>query len=209
MESQTITGQKTRRGFNLIEAAIVLGVVGAIIGGIWVAASAVYENYKVNKTISDTITIIENLKKSFSISDGYRIPSNTDVTSAFLSMGGFPKDWSKNNSPKNPFGGNVKVQILNDTDWPRARVFYYGIPKSACIKLTVNISSLGSMTGTYKTGSIEERKSQPLISWFHNNVGTASQHSESILPITPDEARLYCSFDDNNIGYTSTLRRIN
>lgn len=33
--------QTSRRGFNLVEATIVLGVVGLIIGGIWVAASAV------------------------------------------------------------------------------------------------------------------------------------------------------------------------
>lgn len=30
-----------RRGFNLIEAAVVLGVIGLVIGGIWVAAAAV------------------------------------------------------------------------------------------------------------------------------------------------------------------------
>ena len=46
MDSQAITRQKTRRGFNLIESAIVLGVVGAVIGGIWVAASAVNDHIK-------------------------------------------------------------------------------------------------------------------------------------------------------------------
>lgn len=35
---------RLRLGFNLIEAAIVLGVVGLVIGGIWVAASAVRNN---------------------------------------------------------------------------------------------------------------------------------------------------------------------
>jgi hypothetical protein len=38
-----------RRGFNLIEAAIVLGVIGLVIGGIWVAAAAVTENQKINR----------------------------------------------------------------------------------------------------------------------------------------------------------------
>lgn len=37
-----------RRGFNLIEAAIVLGVIGLVIGGIWVAASAVQLNFGIS-----------------------------------------------------------------------------------------------------------------------------------------------------------------
>lgn len=35
---------RPRHGFNLIEAAVVLGVVGLVIGGIWTAASAVSVN---------------------------------------------------------------------------------------------------------------------------------------------------------------------
>ncbi len=35
-----------KRGFNLVEAAIVLGVIGLVIGGIWVAASNVAANQR-------------------------------------------------------------------------------------------------------------------------------------------------------------------
>lgn len=38
----------SRRGFSLIEAAIVLGIVGLVIGGIWVAASAISHRQKDN-----------------------------------------------------------------------------------------------------------------------------------------------------------------
>ena len=41
-----VVNRKSRRGFNLIEAAIVLGVVGLVIGGIWVAAAAVQQNLR-------------------------------------------------------------------------------------------------------------------------------------------------------------------
>lgn len=47
MKNQQLTQTKrTLRGFNLIEAAIVLGVVGLVIGGIWVAAAAVQSNLR-------------------------------------------------------------------------------------------------------------------------------------------------------------------
>lgn len=45
-----------RRAFSLIEASIVLGVVGLIIGGIWVAAAAVNENMKWRQT-EDGLTL--------------------------------------------------------------------------------------------------------------------------------------------------------
>jgi len=40
--------KRSRLGFNLIEAAIVLGVVGLVIGGIWIAASSVRQRMAVN-----------------------------------------------------------------------------------------------------------------------------------------------------------------
>lgn len=44
-----MTEHRKTRGMSLIETAIVLGVVGLVIGGIWVAASAVSAQMAVNK----------------------------------------------------------------------------------------------------------------------------------------------------------------
>jgi len=49
------------RGFNLVEAAIVLGVVGLIIGGIWIAASAVSEEHLVNRINTVFTTTVSNI----------------------------------------------------------------------------------------------------------------------------------------------------
>lgn len=55
----------TQKGFNLIEAAIVLGVVGLVIGGIWVAAAAVSENHKIKQATSGVLSIVENIRRLF------------------------------------------------------------------------------------------------------------------------------------------------
>ncbi len=53
------------RGFNLVEAAIVLGVVGLVIGGIWVAAVSVQQNMKLNQAVTGTLTVVQNARRIF------------------------------------------------------------------------------------------------------------------------------------------------
>ncbi len=55
-----------RRGFNLVEAAIVLGVIGLVIGGIWVAASEVTKNRTVSKLSEATLQYITNSRNIMS-----------------------------------------------------------------------------------------------------------------------------------------------
>lgn len=64
-----MTGKYRQRGFSLIEAAIVLAVVGLVLGGIWVAAAAMYENYKVNKTVEGIFSTARNIQNLISIRD--------------------------------------------------------------------------------------------------------------------------------------------
>jgi len=48
-----------KKGFSLIEAAIVLGVVGLVLGGIWVAAASVNRRLKISRLASDMFAIVE------------------------------------------------------------------------------------------------------------------------------------------------------
>ena len=98
---------KTRMGFNLIEAAFVLAVVGAVIGTIWVAAAKFYEDYKVNKTVNDVALIVKNLQGLISIRDSEEMSMQglTDLTPTLIAAGVYPNDWVNGNIIKNPFGG--------------------------------------------------------------------------------------------------------
>ncbi len=50
-----------RRGFTLTELAIVLGVMSAVIGGIWYAASAAYSNFRSRYLLKELTLIQGNL----------------------------------------------------------------------------------------------------------------------------------------------------
>jgi prepilin-type N-terminal cleavage/methylation domain-containing protein len=56
---------KRRRGFTLTEIAIVLGIVGLILGAIWTAASHVYANNRVTTAVRQIVTIANGMSAAF------------------------------------------------------------------------------------------------------------------------------------------------
>jgi hypothetical protein len=151
-----MTRRKKHRGFNLIEAAIVLGVVGIVIGGIWVAAATVMEEWKVNRTVADIQLIVKNMQSLISIADAEAIGNSVSLNTTAMSAGVFPANWVPANwvsgGPlKNPFGGNATV--WNWLSPPRFDLDLYSIPASACAKLVVKVSTMGALAGSTGSGS--------------------------------------------------------
>lgn len=60
--------KRAKRGFTLTEIAIVLGIVGLILGAIWVAAAAVYNNLRVSKATTELLTIVQNVRALYATS---------------------------------------------------------------------------------------------------------------------------------------------
>lgn len=77
------------RAFSLIESAIVLGVVGLIIGGIWLAASTVQENLRISKTVEGILFIAMRAQETMPRSEG--TASWRDITTAAIAMGMVPQ----------------------------------------------------------------------------------------------------------------------
>lgn len=63
------------RGFNLVEAAIVLGVVGLVIGGIWSVASTIYEKNNYNNFMQDVALLAQDIKQNFGAVTTWRTSS--------------------------------------------------------------------------------------------------------------------------------------
>lgn len=68
-----------KKGFSLVEAAIVLGVVGLVIGGIWVAASAVQSTYKNNEVATAVLQLSKGIQSKVSFAT-YPSTNNTQVS---------------------------------------------------------------------------------------------------------------------------------
>lgn len=198
-----------KRGFSLIEAAIVLAVVGGVIGGIWVSAAAVIENYKVKKTVEGILTTARNIQNLISITDSRGIgPSN--MTFALISAGVFPKDWVNGNDVKTTFGWSVIAFNLQPplvTTGDRFFLNLQPIPVSSCIKLTVSISSIGAMVGSHGNGAYQ-RIWLGYIGITPIQTGASPVYLNN-FPISPEIAKTYCIGTMNQVEVGFDYNRIN
>lgn len=206
--SSEAVARKTRMGFNLIESAIVLGVVGLVIGGIWYAAAAMYENYKVNKTINDIALIVKNVQELISIRDAESIGNAVNITTTLIKAGVFPETWVNENNVINPFGAIAEVLNLAQPAGASTRFFirFYGIPQSSCIKLTVKISSIGAIAGSRGSGFFY-RESLGYIGFAPPPIGTPVYLNA--FPISPETAKTVCTGTSNQMEFGFGYTRIN
>lgn len=145
-----------RRGFTLTEIAIVLGVVGIIVGGIWAAADNVSETRKENDAVAELQTIVHNM---YNLYGGRSTPSCTpsgpngsaDITPCLLSAQVIPSayadavtagtainPWSGFGTTYFSGGGGVSVfgaQSGSVTGPAQFRVSFYDVSYGGCVAL--------------------------------------------------------------------------
>ena len=63
--SEAVTQKASKRGFNLIEAAIVLAVVGGVIGTIWTASAKLHQERQLNQAVSDMLIVSNNIRRIY------------------------------------------------------------------------------------------------------------------------------------------------
>src|ERR1700740_210314 len=75
-----------KRGFTLTEIAIVLGIIGLILGAIWVAAAAVYNNMRTSKATTEILTAVQNVRALYATSQ--IVDANANMTAVGAQAGG-------------------------------------------------------------------------------------------------------------------------
>lgn len=125
-------------GFSLIESAIVLAVMGLVIGGIWVAAAAVQSNWREQSAQTQLLQIVANVRELY---QSQRTMGSTVDMKSLITASVFPAEMvASDNTAQNPWNGDVAIAQANSGK--EFTVTSQNVPDQACINLiTRNIET--------------------------------------------------------------------
>lgn len=134
-----LRGYNRKEGFSLIESAIVLAVVGLVIGGIWVAAASVIETRKVNQTVSGLFVIMNRVSNLFPPTMHVPVTTYVDASQWPTFMRG-ADGFTLNGAGAliDSFGNTVTLGIGLSVSSSNGSGFFYSGPdlnKNLCMKL--------------------------------------------------------------------------
>lgn len=152
---------RKRRGFSLTEAAIVLGIVGTVMGGIWAVAAATRASVQANQLHQQTLNLTKQVRDYYS---ARALPSaSAAMTTTFRSAGVFPEDMCPANCVSgtittiyNSYGGTTTVAIpAGSAPINQFTVTYDTIPEKGCVQLAMMLSARSSEVGlvSYNAGT--------------------------------------------------------
>jgi len=181
---------RDRRGLNLIELAIVMAVVGLIVGGIYIAASSVYRNVRESSTQDDMLQIVQNMRSTYGVQG--LVPSGALANTNLINAGIIPADMIQGTALTNAFGGTSSLTGI--TGPPAAfTITISNIPGSVCSDLAIKTTSSGQ-AGATNIGLIN----------IAMNGGAAV--ANSAFPITPDSSQSNCGTGVGSVAFTYTIR---
>lgn len=143
-------------GFTLTEIAIVLGIIGLILGAIWVAAAAVYNNMRVGTASTELLQITQAVRAMYATSSTVDPGADMPGNPTYLHAGVFPTSALNTAVPStataayNPWNGNIYISratfnIANDS----FAIAFDAIPSNACITLLTSSTGQGRDPGMF------------------------------------------------------------
>ena len=187
-----------RRGFTLTELAIVLGIIGLILGAIWTAAAKVYANNRVTKGVNEVLALVSGVRGTYG-SRGVIATTPSDLTGAGISFGWYFTDMIQTNSlcaaldgsttcPFSPW--NSEMRLLGDYPVNGAPA----APNQMEVLIqTTAPSAVGNDCPAFMAAIVQQAAASGL-NWITSNAGALT-----ITTSTPVTSSQIASCSGNNI----------
>jgi type II secretory pathway pseudopilin PulG len=138
-----------RLGFNLIEAVIVLGIVGLIVGGIWAAAGSAYENMRLENASNGLLSLVHAIRNAY----GSTTTATLDVSvDTLANMGAVPADMlsttAGNTSIQHQWSGPViTADASASAGAPAFSLTYAAVKTDSCNSFATRVAASARVAG--------------------------------------------------------------
>lgn len=187
-------------GFTLIETAIIMAVLGTVLGVVWVAASQVLKAKNITTATQEINAITQNIRAAYAEQPGIADTGSNALTQALDQLKAFPLDMRQNAAipagiifnPWYPAVTSGVGSVILDADncagtadtsgvvQPCFGVTFLDVPRDACIQMVGQSMQLGAG-----------------LQQVNINTSTAgSLGGTPGFPVSPSTARSLC----NNLG---------
>jgi len=164
-----------RQGFSLIEAAIVLAVIGLVVGGIWLGAAAVRRSYMVQDVAKVIVLAGQEIYRTIPQSTAY----GTVLTTTLVNMKVIPANWQ-------PFGNSYNIYVAGSGS-KRVDIQLLGLSRENCINIINAVAAQVKPNGN---------SFEAIRGVWHANAYIA-------FPLTPSTS--YCTTATNDVTFVINL----
>ena len=199
-----ITSKKMRsqKGFTLTEIAIVLGIMGLILGAIWTAASAVYSNRRSEEAQTAVIQAVQSLRVLYSTQAQFEAPG--DMNEELSKAGAIPKNLVlyKNTGEFDGTSGpfpNGKFNVTA-TDTTTFAITMSLVPRENCINIIPIIAGNSRDPGLLEV--VATASNSPAISSVVCNEPHPMTAPVSVTQATNN----HCTADMNQVTFCFSLK---
>jgi prepilin-type N-terminal cleavage/methylation domain-containing protein len=142
--------RQRRRGFTLTEIAIVLGIIGLILGAIWVAAAAVYNNLRVSHANTQVLQIAQAVRALYGNMNSTGVVADTDLTPTLIQARAVPNDMvnAAGTGLVNPWPQGT-TGILTPAAADSFTIEMSSLPRDACINLLMAVAGTNRDPGLF------------------------------------------------------------
>lgn len=164
-------------GVSLIEVSIVLGIVGTIIGGVWVVMAGGRESSRAATLQQQTIMTVRNIRDYYG---GRALPTGvvgettaSTFTGTLRAAGVFPEDMCPANCVSgtvttilNVYSGATLVSIVNTAPYSTFNINFAQVAKRGCVALAMNLGARSTELGivSFQANGGTVRSSFPVAS---------------------------------------------
>jgi type II secretory pathway pseudopilin PulG len=135
-------------GFTLTEVAIVLGIMGLILGAIWTAASSVYSNQRVHQANTAIMQIAQGVRALYATASTTGYTSATNITPMLITAGALPSNLVNGQALTGPFPGG-SAMVIATQDGNGFVISMSGVTQQNCIAILSSVGGQGRDSGLF------------------------------------------------------------